>query len=900
VYDFRSIRIVLNVGLMCLTGLLSACGNPLTGSNTSMMYDYHSIGLVTPGKFNLSAIPGPAQITLTWNSSENASHYEIQYRLINASSFTTYSSHAISPFIFPGLDPTKQYEFKVIAINDHGQWVSNLQTAQAEIDPNTGVSNLELLGSYDSTLKAGANFNSAPSFELKNIYGNTVTNSTAAIELRFYSNSVCSNPVSTLNLAQTPNVLGPLTVTPVGGFVVFNGVSLTLSAPNIYFRAKQDTVFSNCIGPIQITPTTVSNSTSVLAIDQTSITAGNHAQLTLTLKDEYGNHNPLPALSPSQLQLMASSSNGGSGIISALTDLGVGIFTADFQGAQAGSIVINSKNQGVTIGNDVNLSVSSGNATTLVLSGVPASSTAGSPFNATVTAKDALNNTASTYSGNLTLKGYSDSTCSSEVASSIIGSPSNTAGVVSFSGMKILKTNVVAIKASDGTLATTCYTGFVVNPGDLSSLVFSTQPSSNVNSGTSFNTQPTVTAYDVNSNPLATATPITLTLTSGSPTLACNTNPVFTNGNGVATFEDCKLSGAIGTYSLTATSGVKTVISNSIVLSAGSATQLVLSSIPTSVTAGESFNFTVTAKDASGNTATGYSGTVAITSNDPAATLPTSTTLTNGVGSFAVTLRTVGSKNVTATPVNPIPAVTSNQITVNSSSNPINDAVIFVDAAQKDNPAINIASPTELLSDAIIFQSGTPNSFIINSDQVCGLNDWGINFLQGATFTTGISFNIWMKLPSGYTSDVGYEIFRAIDYSNHDSVEASIYQDELNITVSKDGTEGKTIHFFTIDTISLFMDQWVNLGFNATSNHIDVYRNGEKITHRGITTGSGITPRATNNFTFQSFFYQGGSDGALSPGPIQYSRMSAYKRLLTPAEFQYEYNHQYSRFGLPP
>jgi hypothetical protein len=58
---------------------------------------------------------------------------------------------------------------------------------------------------------------------------------------------------------------------------------------------------------------------------------------------------------------------------------------------------------------------------------------------------------------------------------------------------------------------------------------------------------------------------------------------------------------------------------------------------------------TVTAQDASGNTATGYTGTVHLTSTDTAAILGADATLTNGVGTFTVTLKTAGITTVTAT-----------------------------------------------------------------------------------------------------------------------------------------------------------------------------------------------------------------------------------------------------------
>ena len=69
----------------------------------------------------------------------------------------------------------------------------------------------------------------------------------------------------------------------------------------------------------------------------------------------------------------------------------------------------------------------------------------------------------------------------------------------------------------------------------------------------------------------------------------------------------------------------------------------------TTVTAGGTVNFTVTALDVNGATATGYAGTVNFTSTDAKAVLPASTTLTSGVGSFTATLKTAGTQSVTAT-----------------------------------------------------------------------------------------------------------------------------------------------------------------------------------------------------------------------------------------------------------
>jgi len=71
-------------------------------------------------------------------------------------------------------------------------------------------------------------------------------------------------------------------------------------------------------------------------------------------------------------------------------------------------------------------------------------------------------------------------------------------------------------------------------------------------------------------------------------------------------------------------------------------------SAPATAAAGTAFNFTVTALDASNNVLTGYTGTVHFTSTDGAAVLPADTTLTNGTGTFSATLKTAGSRTITA------------------------------------------------------------------------------------------------------------------------------------------------------------------------------------------------------------------------------------------------------------
>src|SRR5262249_30837194 len=106
-----------------------------------------------------------------------------------------------------------------------------------------------------------------------------------------------------------------------------------------------------------------------------------------------------------------------------------------------------------------------------------------------------------------------------------------------------------------------------------------------------------------------------------------------------------------GSQSITATDTTTSSITGSatVTVDPAAASIFVLTASPSTITAGDSTSVTVTAKDAYGNTATPYTGTVHFTSSDGQATLPADSTLTNGTGMFTVTLRTTGLRSVTAT-----------------------------------------------------------------------------------------------------------------------------------------------------------------------------------------------------------------------------------------------------------
>ena len=135
----------------------------------------------------------------------------------------------------------------------------------------------------------------------------------------------------------------------------------------------------------------------------------------------------------------------------------------------------------------------------------------------------------------------------------------------------------------------------------------------------------------------------------------------FTSSDGEAMPIDATLTNGVGTFSatlkiagsptITATDTVVTSITGSttIAVVAAAPTHFSVTGTPTSVTAGNNVSFTVKALDAYNNTTTSYLGIVSLVSSDTQATgLPPTSTLTSGVGSFTVKLKTAGLQTVTA------------------------------------------------------------------------------------------------------------------------------------------------------------------------------------------------------------------------------------------------------------
>lgn len=155
----------------------------------------------------------------------------------------------------------------------------------------------------------------------------------------------------------------------------------------------------------------------------------------------------------------------------------------------------------------------------------------------------------------------------------------------------------------------------------------------------------TVTALDASNNTVTTYSG-TVRFTSSDSQATLPAASMLTNGAG--TFSaTLKTSGA---QTITATDTVTTSItgtSNSISV-IGPATHFSVA-VPSNVTTGVAFGVNVIALDASNNMTSRYAGTVHFTTSDAHASLPANSTLSNGTGTFSMTLKTIGSQTITAT-----------------------------------------------------------------------------------------------------------------------------------------------------------------------------------------------------------------------------------------------------------
>jgi hypothetical protein len=297
------------------------------------------------------------------------------------------------------------------------------------------------------------------------------------------------------------------------------------------------------------------------------------------------------------------------------------------------------------------ITVTSAPANSLSLVASSGTTTAGTPVGVTVTVKDQFGNVATGYTGTI----HFSSSDGKALLPINYAFTTSDAGVHTFGGAVTLETaGSQTVTATDTVTASIAGASnpIRVDAAALSRLGVAASPTV-LTAGAPASVS--VTAQDQYGNP---ATGYVGTITFNSTDTKATLPPNYTfvaadNGTHIFT-ATLKTAGSRTISATDTTTSTLTGTSNSITVNAAPATLLsIVASTGTSI-AGSPFNLTVTLMDQFGNTATGYAGTIHVSSTDAKAVLPSNYTFTStdaGVHIFtgSANLETAGSQTVTAT-----------------------------------------------------------------------------------------------------------------------------------------------------------------------------------------------------------------------------------------------------------
>ncbi len=322
-------------------------------------------------------------------------------------------------------------------------------------------------------------------------------------------------------------------------------------------------------------------------------------------------------------------------------DAGVHVFSASLKTAGTQTLTATDSMTTSITGTSGSIAVNAGAATHFAVS-APASVTAGVASTFSVTGLDSYGNIATGYTGTVHFT-KSDNGNGSAVPVNYTFTPSDN-GVHTFTTGVTLVTagsqSITAADASNGNI-----TGFTtLSVAAAAATHFILAVPTNATAGNAVTVS--VTAYDSFGNVATGYTgTVRITATDLQAGLPANNTLASGLGNFAVTLKTA------GPQKITATDTVTSTVtgtSSSVTVAPATAVRFIVTALP-STTAGNSLSVTVTADDTFGNIATGYTGTVHLSSHDGHATLGADAMLSSGNGVFSVTLKTAGNQTVTAT-----------------------------------------------------------------------------------------------------------------------------------------------------------------------------------------------------------------------------------------------------------
>jgi hypothetical protein len=620
----------------------------------------------------------------------------------------------------------------------------------------------------------------------KDPYGNTATTYNGAVHF------TSSDTQATLPADYT-------FVAGDNGAHTFSAVLKTAGMQSITATDKTTSTITGAQSGIQVVPGAAS--LFIVAGFPTTIAAGTPGTFTVTAKDAYGN--------------TATGYNGGVHFTSSdnqavlpadytfvAGDNGTHSFSATLKTAGSQSITATDKANSTVKGTQSGITVTPLAAATLAVASFPSPVTAGVASMFTVTAKDQYGNTAPSYVGSITFTS-SDGQAGLPADYTFVASDD---GVHTFSAT--LKTagsqSITATDKATGTITGT-QANITVNPAAAATLTVAGFPST-VTAG--MPGMVTVTAQDAYGN---TATGYTgaVHFTSSDTQVSLPADYTFVGtDNGTHTFS--AILKTAGSQSITATdttTGTITGTQSGITVNPAATSAYVVAGFPSTVTAGVPGMVTVTAQDAYGNITPAYTGMVHFTSSDAQAVLPADSTLSNGTGTFSVTLETASTQSITATD------------TANGSISGAQTGIVVTPAAASTVLVFGYPSPVT---------AGTAQTFTVTAKDRFGNTATGYGGTLDFTSSDSRAF-----LPADYTfaaADKGTHNFAAAFLTSGlqsltatDTADGTINGTQVNIQVNPAGfhvtgfpspTVAGTPGTFTVTAVDA--DGNVNLGYTGT------------------------------------------------------------------------------------
>jgi hypothetical protein len=612
-------------------------------------------------------------VTLTWATVTPLDSHSVTYKVErdggNAAG-TCVSTLSATTCVDAGLDPGT-YEYTVTA-----KWRSWTVTGASK-SATVAVGPVDHLALSASSLTPTAGAADNLTIVAKDEGGGTVTSYDGSHSLIFSGANA------------SPNGIAPTVSDSSGAAVPFgeataidfdDGVATVTAAKNGAMKLYRNGAAGIAVSdgtvstkaPLTVTVSPAAASKFALAAESPAPAAGATDNLTITVKDAYGNLATSYSGSHSLTFSGASASPGGNtptvassagtavsfGSATALSfTAGVATASAGKNGAmklyRAGEADIEAKEGSIGTEAPLELTVSPGAATKFALTASTTTPAAGAVDNLTTTAQDVYGNTATSYAGarSLTFSGASASPSGKAPTISDSGGSDVTfgtataiefsAGVASVSGerngaMKLYKGGSTSLKVTDGSLTTP--TALTVTVGTTATRFLLAAATSAPAAGASDNL--TITALDAYENTATSYTGSHSLTFSGASASPSGTKPTVANASGTAT--------AFGTATaITFTSGVAAVTSSknglmkiyasgvasvevsdgsiatqtplTVTVSPGEASKFVLSATSTTPAVGETDNLTTTAQDTYGNVATAYTGARSLTFSGAAA-----------------------------------------------------------------------------------------------------------------------------------------------------------------------------------------------------------------------------------------------------------------------------------------